>query len=139
MALATVHYELHLLRGDRWVIDAVLRNRDEILALARGIAERAEADGVRVIKECASAADGRASALTLFEVVRPRPKPPRRRRVAAPAEAPPPAAELPAAERRLEVRPQPTPTPPWWQSTAGMGGIAAGGCAAGLAMLAMLL
>ena len=138
MALATVHYELHLQRGDRWVIDAMLRNRDEILALARGIAERAEADGVRVIKECANAADGQASAMTLFEVVRPRPKPQRRRRAAPPAEPSLPAAELPAAGRRLEIRPQP-PAPPWWQTTAGVGGLAAGGCAVGLVLLAAMM
>lgn len=140
MALSTVHFELQLLRGERWVIDTVLRERDEIMALARGIAERGDADGVRVVKECASDAEGSVSAMILFEAVRPRPKPQRRRPAPVPQPAAGPMPEMPAAERQLEVEPRrPAPPAPWWRSAAGLSGLGAGLCVVLLAVLSLLV
>lgn len=140
MALAMAYYEVHLLRGDRWVIDAVFRNRDEALDLGRGIAGRGEVEGVRVVKECASTLNETASAMTLFESVRPRPKPAPRRRVAPPVEAERLPATAPAAERPLQVRPRPPAAlPPWWCSPAGLSGLGAGLCVVLVTALTLLL
>ena len=138
MALAAVHYEIQLRRGDRWVIEAMLHDREAALELARGMVDRTDVDGVRMVKECASAVDDATSALTLFEVVRPRPKPQRRR----PAPAQPAAATgpaMPSAERQLQVQPRPAASPPWWETTAGLGGIAAGACLILVGALSLLV
>lgn len=139
MALAAVHYEIHLRRGDRWVIEAVLHDREAALEMGRGMADRGEAEGVRVVKECASAVDDAASALTLLEVVRQRPKVPRRRLSPAPQPAAA-APELPPAERQLQVRPRPpAASPPWWRTAAGLSGIGAAACVLLVGVLTLLI
>jgi hypothetical protein len=139
VALASAHYEIHLLRGDRWVIDAVLHVRDEALDLGRGIAARAEADGVRVVKECSSGAADMTSVQTVFEAIRPRPKTPRRRLVAAPQPAAYALPEVSTPERQLHVsRPTVLAAPPWWRSAAGISCLGAGACAVLVGVLSLL-
>ncbi|HMR30204.1 MAG TPA: hypothetical protein PKA13_05500 [Geminicoccaceae bacterium] len=139
MALAAVHYEIQLRRGDRWVIEAVLHDREAALELARAMADRSDADGVRMVKECASAVDDATSVLTLFQVMRPKPKPQRRRTPPPQRVASPPPERPDAAERPLQVDPRPPPKPPWWETTAGLGGIAAGACVILVGALSLLV
>lgn len=138
LALATVHYELQVLRGERWVIDAVLHERSLALDEARRITTSPDADGVRVVKECYSLASDTTSARTIFEEIRPRRPKPRRRPPPLPAE---PAVLPPAPEperRTVRAAPRPPPAePPWWRSAAGLSSLAA--VALGLVVTTLLL
>ena len=140
MALATAHYELQVLRGDRWVIDAVLHDRGVALEEARRMTTHPDADGVRVVKECYSAASDTISVRTLFEEVRPRRPKPRRRPQPPPSAEPAIALPVPEPERKA-VRPVPRPLPaepPWWRSAAGLSSIAATALASVVVVLLLL-
>jgi hypothetical protein len=140
VALATALYELHVLRGDRWVIDAVLHERDDALDMARGVAARSDADGVRVVKECYSRRTDTSSARTIHEAIRP-PRPVVRRRPPPPPPASPPAEASPAPPPERPLRPGPprlSEPPSWWGSAAGLSSLAAGALALVVAMLSLL-
>ncbi len=59
-------YEIHTLQGNRWLIDAVLDNKETALAEARGMFADPHLMGVKVIAELVNEDNGQTSCRTLF-------------------------------------------------------------------------
>lgn len=59
-------YEIHTLQEGRWLIDAVLDNKETALAEARGMFADPHFMGVKVIAELVNEDNGMASCRTLF-------------------------------------------------------------------------
>ena len=59
-------YEIHTLQGDRWMIDAVLDNKENALFEARNMIADQHIMGVKVISEVINEDTGQVSCRTLF-------------------------------------------------------------------------
>ncbi len=59
-------YEIHTLHGDRWLIDAVLDNKENALSEARSMFADPHLMGIKVIAEIINEDNGQASCRTLF-------------------------------------------------------------------------
>ncbi len=59
-------YEIHTLQGDRWLIDAVLDNKETALIEARNMFADPHLMGVKVIAELTNEDNGQTSCRTLF-------------------------------------------------------------------------
>ena len=62
-----VNYEVHVLRGDRWLIEQSGTNETAMTEYAKEIARRREAAGVRLIREVHNVAEDRTACRVLFE------------------------------------------------------------------------
>jgi hypothetical protein len=91
----SIQFEVHALRGARWLIEAVLGDGDLAQVRARQLLAQADVDGIRVWKEIHDPVAGRSSARIVVAETKPRPK--RRRRVGY-LQAQAPAERLPAAD-----------------------------------------
>ncbi len=69
--LTRAHFEIHVLYGDRWVIDYVSTSREEALEEAEDLLRRPEIAGVRVVKELFNPVTETTAARILFEQRRP--------------------------------------------------------------------
>jgi hypothetical protein len=85
--LCQTHYEVQVLQGSHWLIECVMQQRGDAFVAAREIFANGQGDGVRVVKEIYRPLIQQATALTLYEEIRPT----RRRAWTARAGVPPPA------------------------------------------------
>ena len=69
-----IHFEVHALYDERWVIDRTSRDEKEALADAQIILRQRRTAGVRVLKEMYNPATDRAAARVLFEHIHPKPE-----------------------------------------------------------------
>jgi len=120
-----VHYEVHVLHVDRWLIDCTSRDETEALDDAREIARKPDVSGVRVIKETYNPKTERAAGRIIYNYEKPQ-KERSRRHVVVGAQPRPlqrPAAEAPAIEDLLgppRLPPRPTAATPIWTGFAGV-------------------
>jgi len=119
-----VHYEVHVLHSDRWLIDCTSRDESEALADAQEIARKPDVSGVRVIKETYNPKTERVAGRIIFNYEKPRPERSRRHVVVG---ARPRPIQRPAAEARIEelfgppeLPPRPTAATPIWSGFAGV-------------------
>ncbi len=139
--LTRAHFEIHVLHGDRWVIDYVSTSREEALEEAGELLRRPEIGGVRVVKELFNPATETTAARILFEHLRPIGPVPRRRGPRHAAPRPAVVREVPPASGPV-ASPSPTDDPEEafsWLSLAGLslvGAVAGGGLTVVLALIA---
>lgn len=93
------HYELHVLHGERWLIDSTDTDRRTLLEEAQLLLQRPGVYGVKVCKETYDPVSEVAAGRVIFQQIKPRPPQPRFRII------PQLRPELP----RIEPRPEPTP------------------------------
>ena len=80
-----IHYEVHVLRGDRWMIDMTTRERTEAVEDAEGILRRQRVGGVRVLQERFNPRTDTVAGRVILEKIMPKPD---RRKIAGPAARP---------------------------------------------------
>jgi hypothetical protein len=130
------YFEVHVRRGDRWVIDCTAASADDALAEAEDIARRADVLAVKVVNERYNPRTDQTAARVIFTAAKPErkragdriglramPRPPQPTKTLPPAA--PPILEAPT-ETAAPGRPasnEPAPSPaPWmlfaWASLA---------------------
>ena len=118
------YFEVHVRRGDRWVIDWTSPLAADALAEAEDLARKADVQGVKVVNERYDRRTEQSAARVIFKLEKPERKRPSgfARPMAAPPgprrPAPPPAAGPPPAPAagppRAQVLPDAEPLAPSW-------------------------
>jgi hypothetical protein len=102
-------FEVHVCRGGRWTIDAILGQEEQARHHFEAIARDPGIDAVRLVKELFSPASGRTATRTLAEHARHEPA--RAPAARAPAAAPPPPAGRGEDAPRPDEAAPPLPPP----------------------------
>lgn len=64
------HFEVHVLRGGRWMIEATSKDQQQAMADAKDLVKRSEVRAIKVFKETTNNDLGRSAAISIFSHVK---------------------------------------------------------------------